>query len=234
MRFALLSFIILSAGCSSSEYFHIKPVRPVDELITEALKSSPPAETGEFRENELTEIVKLDSTVRLDIRYATENNFLSTPLYSQPRAFLQKPAAEALIRVQKKLKSRGFGIMIHDAYRPWYVTKVFWEATPADLHNFVADPSRGSKHNRGCAVDLTLINLKTGKPVPMPSLYDEMSGRAYADYTGGTETERANRDLLRSAMEEEGFAVYEFEWWHYDYKDWQLYKIQNVKFEEIK
>ncbi len=229
-----LSFLILLTECSSGEFFHISPVRPVDQLLSEALQSTPPAETDTFRKAELTEIVKLDSTIHLDIRYATKNNFLSTPLYSQARAFLQLPAAEALLRVCQSLKTKGYGLLIHDAYRPWYITKIFWDATPPDLHNFVADPSKGSKHNRGCAVDLTLYDLKTGNPVTMPSLYDEMSERAYADYKGGTKAELNLRDLLRSEMEKEGFAVYEFEWWHFDYKDWHSYTVQNIRFEDIR
>ena len=228
------SLIITLSACSSAEFFHISPVRPVDELITEALNSTPPVETGEFRQTELVELIKLDSTFRLDIRYATKNNFLSTPLYSQARAFLQRPAAEALVRVNKKLQSKGYGLLIHDAYRPWYITKVFWDATPVELHDFVADPARGSKHNRGCAVDLTLFDLKTGKPVVMPGLYDEMSGRSYANYSGGTDEQRNLRDLLRTEMESEGFTVYEIEWWHFDYNDWKSYTIQNVRFENIK
>jgi D-alanyl-D-alanine dipeptidase len=230
--FSLSLFIILAA-CSSTEFFHIPPVRPVDELLVEALRSTPPAETGTFRKEELTEIIRLDSTIHLDIRYATKNNFLSTPLYSQARAFLQRPAAEALVRVCQSLKTKGYGLLIHDAYRPWYITKVFWDATPPDLHYFVADPSKGSKHNRGCAVDLTLYDLKTGKPVTMPSLYDEMSERAYANYNCGTGEQKKLRDLLRTAMEKEGFTVYEFEWWHFDYKDWQSYTVQNIRFEDI-
>ncbi len=123
--------------------------------------------------------------------------------------------------------------MIHDAYRPWYITKVFWDATPPDLHNLVADPSKGFKHNRGCAVDLTLYDLKTGKPVTMTSLYDEMSERAYANHNGGTDEQKKLRDLLRTSMKEVGFIVYEFEWWHFDYKDWQSYTVQNIRFEDI-
>lgn len=228
-----ISLLIILSACSSATFFHITPVRPVNELISEALKASPPVEQGEFRNPELFELTKLDSTIHLEIGYATNNNFLSTPLYSQARAFLQRPAAEALVRAGQKLRAKGYGLLIHDAYRPWYVTKVFWEATPDNLKQFVADPSKGSKHNRGCAVDLTLYDLKTGKTVDMPSLYDEMSDRAYANYSGGTDEQRKLRDLLRAEMESEGFTVYEFEWWHFDYKDWQLYTIQNIRFEDI-
>ncbi|HEY2499760.1 MAG TPA: M15 family metallopeptidase [Candidatus Angelobacter sp.] len=223
---------ILSAQQTDST-FHITPLRPVEELKKEALAARPPQESGTFRKPELVELVKLDPTIKLDIRYATTNNFLSTPMYSQARAFMQRPAAEALVRAQRALKKQGYGLLIHDAYRPWYVTKMFWEATPDDKKIFVADPKDGSKHNRGCAVDLTLYDLKTGKAVQMPSGYDEMSERAYADYKGGTAEQRERRAILRRAMEKEGFTVYPQEWWHFDYKDWKEYPVMNVRFEEI-
>ena len=213
--------------------FRITPLRPVAELEKEALAAQPPQEAGNFRAPDLVELIKLDPAIKLDVRYATTNNFLSTPMYSQARAFLQRPAAEALLRAQQSLKAKGYGLLIHDAYRPWYVTKMFWEATPEDKRIFVADPKEGSKHNRGCAVDLTLYDLKTGAVVKMPSGYDEMSERAYADYTGGTSEERERRAILRQAMESEGFTVYPQEWWHFDYKDWKLYPILNVRFEDL-
>jgi D-alanyl-D-alanine dipeptidase len=190
-------------------------------------------ESGEFRRSDLVELTTLDPTIKLDIRYATTRNFLSTPLYGQARAFLQRPAAEALVRVQHALAAQGYGLLVHDAYRPWYVTKVFWDAMPVAQHQYVADPAQGSRHNRGCAVDLTLYVLTTGSVVEMPSLYDEATERAYPTYTGSTPQQRRLRDLLRQYMEAEGFSVYEFEWWHFDYRDWQSYPIQNVRFEDI-
>jgi len=212
----------------------VKPVRPVTELMREARSASPPAEDGEFRRIDLVELTKLDPTIRLEIRYATTNNFLGTVFYSQARAFMQRPAAEAVVRVNSKLKQLGYGLLIHDAYRPWYVTKVFWDATPDDKKVFVADPSKGSRHNRGCAVDLTLYDLKTKKPVEMVSTYDETTARAYPDYPGGTSLQRWYRRVLREAMEAEGFTVYEAEWWHFDYNDWRKYRIGNVTFEQIR
>ena len=146
---------------------------------------------------------------------------------------MQRPAAEALVRVHKKLIADGYGLAIFDAYRPWYVTKMFWDATPAKQHIFVADPSKGLRHNRGCAVDLTLYDRKTGRIVDMVSGYDEMTERAYPDYPGGTSLQCWHRDKLRHAMEAEGFRVYEAEWWHFDYKDWGKYAIQNLTFEEL-
>jgi zinc D-Ala-D-Ala dipeptidase len=213
--------------------FHITPLRPVEELRAEALKDQPPQENGSFRKPDLVELVKLDPTIKLDIRYATTNDFLSTPVYTQARAFLERPAAEALVAANRELRGQGYGLIIHDGYRPWYVTKIFWDATPDDKKKFVANPAEGSKHNRGCAVDLSLYDLKTGEEVQMPSGYDEMTDRAYADYPGGTADERARRAVLREAMEKQGFAVIPDEWWHFDYKDWKLYPIINVKFEDL-
>ena len=217
----------------SGNQLRIKPVRPVAELMKEALAAQPPPENGDFLNTDLVELRKLDSTIRLEVRYATTNNFLGSKFYTQARAFMQRPAAEALVRAHRNLKRQGYGLLIHDAYRPWYVTKVFWDAFPEDKKLFVADPARGSRHNRGCAVDLTLYHLKTGKPVEMVATYDETTDRSHSDYPGGTSLQRWHRDLLRKAMEAEGFAIYADEWWHFDYKDWQKYRIGNVRFEEI-
>jgi CubicO group peptidase (beta-lactamase class C family)/D-alanyl-D-alanine dipeptidase len=213
--------------------FTITPRKPINVLQRDALASSPPPEQGKFRSPDLVELVKLDSTIRLDVRYATTNNFMETVFYSQPRAFMQRPAAEALVRAHRWLRQFGYGILVHDAYRPWYVTKMFWDATPEHQRDFVADPSKGSRHNRGCAVDLTLYDLATGTPVEMVSGYDEFSVRAYPDYPGGTSLERWNRELLRRALEHQEFEVYVFEWWHFDYKDWKHYPILNLRFDRI-
>ncbi|HEX4588456.1 MAG TPA: serine hydrolase [Gemmataceae bacterium] len=213
--------------------FHIQPVRPVDALRKEALAATPPAPRGELNAPDLVDLTTLDPTIKLDIRYATANNFLGTPLYTSARAFLQRPAAEAVVRAHRELGKRGYGLLIHDGYRPWYVTKIFWDATPVKDHIFVADPEVGSRHNRGCAVDLTLFDRQTGEPVPMVGGYDEFSDRSYPDYVGGTSRQRWHRDLLRRTMEAQGFKVYEAEWWHFDYKDWKKYPIGNLRFEQI-
>ena len=193
----------------------------------------PPHEKGAFKKGELVEIVKIDTSIHLDIRYATSNNFAGRPVYNEARAFLQQPAAEALVRVNKELKDLGYGLTVFDGYRPWSVTKLFWDITPDENKKFVANPKNGSRHNRGCAVDLTLYDLATGKVVRMPGDYDEMSERSYPDYTGGTTEQRRLRDLLRSKMEANGFAVYNVEWWHFDYGDWKSYRIENIGFEDI-
>ena len=213
--------------------FKITPVRPVAELRAEALAAKPPIENKTFRKSDLVDLTTLDPTIKLDIRYATDNNFAGTPFYSSSRAFMQKPAAEALVRANKALAPAGLGLLIHDAYRPWYVTKMFWEATPEVSRGFVADPAKGSRHNRGCAVDLTLYHRKTGAPIQMVGGYDEFSDRSNPDYPGGTSRQRWYRDRLRRAMEDEGFAVFDIEWWHFDYRDWTKYPILNATFEEM-
>ncbi len=194
----------------------------------------PPLEKGTFKESDLVELIKLDSTIKLDIRYATNNNLVGRPVYTEARAFLQRPAAEALAKVNNELKSLGYGLLIFDGYRPWSVTKIFWDITPKEKKKFVANPKEGSKHNRGCAIDLSLFEIATGKEVEMTGEYDEMSERSYPDYKGGTEKQRKMRDLLRSKMEANGFKVYEFEWWHFDFNDWKSYRLGNIPFKEIK
>jgi D-alanyl-D-alanine dipeptidase len=220
-------------GPESGTQLRVKPLRPIPELRRIALAAHPPAEAPRARKPDLVELTKLDPTIKLEIRYATSNNFLGAPLYTEARAFMQRPAAEALVKVSTELHKLGYGLLVHDAYRPWYVTKIFWDATPPDKKWLVADPSSGSKHNRGCAVDLTLYDLKTGNAVDMVSTYDESTDRAYADYPGGTSLERWNRLLLRVAMESQGFNPLPSEWWHFDYKDWQQYPITNITFDKI-
>ena len=229
----LLAALVLIAQ-DRPAIFRITPVHPVAELRATALAAQPPREPGDFWKSDLVDLAKLDPRIKLEIRYATTDNFLSTPVYTSARAFLQRPAAEAMLQAHRELMKQGYGLLIFDGYRPWYVTRIFWDATPADKHEFVADPSQGSRHNRGCAVDLTMYDLKTGREVEMTGVYDEMSERSYPKYTGGTVEQRAHRDLLRAAMEKQGFTVFQSEWWHFDYRDWQHYAIGNARFEEIR
>ncbi|MFQ5549903.1 MAG: M15 family metallopeptidase [Gemmatimonadales bacterium] len=202
------------------------------ELLPEALAATPPS-GATARESDLVEISALDPSIKLDIRYATDDNFMGTRFYSEARAFAQRDVAAALVRVNARVRELGFGLLIHDAYRPWYVTKMFWEATPDSQKAFVADPTSGSRHNRGAAIDLSLYHLVSGDPVEMPSAYDEFSDRASADYEGGTPRSRELRDLLRHAMESEGFSVYAEEWWHFDHETWRDYPVTNLTFDQI-
>ena len=196
-------------------------------------QDAPPVEAGPFRSPDLVELTALDPTIRLDVRYATADNFVGRPVYRQARAFLQRPAAEALVRVHRKLAEKGYGVTVFDGYRPWAVTKAFWDATPEEKKLFVANPARGSRHNRGCSVDLTLHDLATGVAVEMGAGYDEMSPRSYVTWEGGTKEQLDRRELLRGTMEREGFFVYPWEWWHFDYKDWRDYPLLDVPFERL-
>ena len=211
-----------------------KAVRADPVLLRQrALAAAPPVEAGDKLPSDLVEVTRLAPGIKLDIRYAGSNNFMGIPLYETPAAYLQRPAAEALARIHRALAAQGYGLLVHDAYRPWSVTWMFWEATPPEARIFVADPAQGSRHNRGCAVDLTLYDLKTGQPVEMPSRYDEFSTRAYADFVGGTTKQRALRAILREAMEADGFTVYAEEWWHFDYRDYRRYPIGTKTFTEL-
>ncbi len=198
-----------------------------------AVQTGPPIDPAATRKPDLVELVKLDPTIKLDIRYATTNNFTGKQVYGEARAFLQRPAALALVAAHRELAREGYGLLIHDGYRPWTITKLFWEVTPPSLHEFVADPAIGSKHNRGCAVDLTLYDLNTGRTVEMPSAYDEMTPRAYPDYAEGPADARARRDLLRVVMERHDFTVEPNEWWHFNFKDWKEYPILDIPFSAI-
>ena len=194
----------------------------------------PPVEPGPFRPVDLVELVTLDPGIHLDIRYAGKRNLAGRAVYKEARAFLQRPAAEALVRVQRALAEQGVGLLVLDGYRPWRVTRVFWELTPPEKRAYVADPAKGSRHNRGAAVDVTLYDRATGREIEMPSAYDEMSEHSYVTYAGGSEEARWWRDLLRGAMEAEGFFVHPYEWWHFDWKDWRAYPILDVPFRDVR
>ena len=213
--------------------FKVELDKNIEEYISDALKATPPEEKGDFREPNLVDVTTVLDNVKLDIRYATTNNFLNAPTYSEGKSFLHRPAVMALNEANKRFNKMGYGILVHDAYRPWYVTKVFWDATEGDERNFVANPDNGSIHNRGSAIDLTLYELESGKVIKMVGTYDEMSERSYPDYMGGTALERWHRKLLRHVMEDSGFKVIYNEWWHFDHEDWQKYPILNQTFDEL-
>ena len=204
------------------EYF---PVQPTAGTATLAAT----ADSSKTRATDLVELVALDATIVLDIKYARTDNFMGRVLYPSAHAMLQRPAAEALVRVHAALRSQGLGLIVYDAYRPAAVTRAMWDETPEAQRIFVADPAVGSKHNRGCAVDVTLCS-STGVALPMPSAFDEFTERAFADFEGGTAEERSNRAMLRGAMEREGFSVNPKEWWHFDYYLWPEYPVLDVPF----
>jgi D-alanyl-D-alanine dipeptidase len=180
----------------------------------------------------LVEIKSYVPGIVLDIRYATANNFTHHIMYKQARAFARLPVALALKDVESDLKIRGLGLKIYDAYRPYAITVRFYEVTPDT--NFVANPRKGSKHNRGCAVDLTLIDLKTGRELDMPTGFDSFTRKAGANYANLPPQEISNRELLKNVMLARGFKVNPTEWWHYDFIGWQNYALLDIPFEEIK
>ena len=181
----------------------------------------------------LVDLAALDATIRMDIRYATANNFLGRPVYTQARAFLRPEVAQSLVTAHAALRTRGFGLLVFDAYRPLSVTRVFWNELPPEKRRFVANPARGSNHNRGCAVDVSLYDLASGREVTMPSPYDEMSARASPDVAGGPAQARGLRDLLRSALEASGFRVNRGEWWHFDHHDCPRFEVLDLSFEDL-
>ncbi len=213
--------------------FRIDALEDSSILREKALGASPPEQPVSLRKPDLVDLKTLDAPLIIDIKYATEDNFMGIVLYPGNVAFLQRPAARALESAAKKLESLGLGLVVYDAYRPWYVTKMFWDATPPELRGFVANPAFGSRHNRGCAVDVGLYYLQTGEYVRKPSGFDEFSERAYTDFPGGTQYERNARDLLIRAMAEAGFSVYRDEWWHFDYHSWDQYPIMNIDFDQL-
>jgi D-alanyl-D-alanine dipeptidase len=181
----------------------------------------------------LIDVDSLDPSIKLCVRYATPNNFLGRPFYDQARALLQLPVALSLVEVQRELKLNGQGLIVFDAYRPWSVTKLLWDLTPKDKRQFVADPEKGSIHNRGCAVDVSIYSIADGAEIPMPSGYDEMTERALPSYTGGSAEQRHNRDTLRQMMERHHFRVHPMEWWHFDHMTWPEYPIEDRSFAVI-
>ena len=230
---ASVAFARRDVGTEAGGTFRIEPVRPVAELRAEALAATPPSEPGPFRDSELVEVTSIEPGIRLDVRYATTNNFMSSVFYDEPRVFLQRPAAEAVARAHRALAEHGYGLLLHDGYRPWYVTKMFFDATPESQKIFVANPANGSRHNRGAAIDLNLYDLATGEAADMVGTFDEFSPRSFPNYPGGTSRQRWLRELLRRTMEAEGFTVYEAEWWHFDHEDWREYALQNATFDEL-
>ncbi|MFN7984889.1 MAG: M15 family metallopeptidase [Vicinamibacterales bacterium] len=217
-----------------SDQMLVQSVAPLADIIRQARSMSPPVESGDFRADDLVDLGSLDPALIIDLRYASAHNFLSAVFYDEARALLQRPVADAVIRVHTRLRAAGFGLTVLDAYRPWSVTQAFWDAMPLASRWMVADPANTSKHNRGAAIDLTLHDLGTGLPVSMPSTFDEPTPRAYAFYPGGTTRQRWHRGLLRTAMEAEGFLLNPFEWWHFDHPDWRAYRVGNVSIGDVR
>jgi D-alanyl-D-alanine dipeptidase len=216
--------ILLCSNVLAQHYKYIDSARVMNlKSYIKQIKTRP--------DSRLVEIKKYIPEVVLDIRYATTNNFTHQRMYQQAKAFARLPVVLALKDVETELKARGLGLKIYDAYRPYAITVKFYETTPDT--NFVADPHKGSKHNRGCAIDLSLIDLKTGKELDMPTGFDSFSRKAGANYPNLPQQEIANRELLKSVMLAHGFKVIATEWWHYDFNGWSKYPLLDISFSAI-
>lgn len=219
-----LSLLFILNMASAQHYKYIDSAKVMGQKqYTADIKKHP--------ETRLVEINKYIPGIALDIRYATTNNFTHKVMYPQARAFARLPVVMALKQVQDELKTKGLGLKIYDAYRPYAITVKFYE-TARDT-NFVADPRKGSKHNRGCAIDLSVIDLKTGKELDMPTGFDSFSKKAAANYPDLAPKQIENRELLKNAMQAHGFHVIATEWWHYDFNGWSKFPLLDIPFSAI-
>ena len=219
--FLLSGILVVQSACSGNKYGLEVPRDP--KYYLSAVEKNP--------DHALVDLEAHIPGIVLDIRYATTNNFTGTQVYSIPKAFARVPVAEVLKQIQEELDTLDLGLKIYDAYRPYRATVQFYE-TYEDT-TYVASPYRGSRHNRGCAVDLTLVDRKTGKELPMPTAFDDFTERAHADYPLEEGEVKSNRDLLISIMEKHGFKVYRYEWWHFDFKGWEEFELLDISFEDL-
>ena len=222
--FIALFFVVAGVSVRAQHYKYIDSTKISNTArYKRQVKANP--------DKQLVEIKQYIPQIVLDIRYATTNNFMHRRMYQQPKAYARLPVVKALQQVEADLRTRGLGLKIYDAYRPYSVTVKFYEM--ASDTNFVANPRKGSKHNRGCAIDLSLIDLKTGKELDMPTGFDSFSKKAAANYPAITKLQLANRELLKNTMQAHGFKVLKTEWWHYDFDGWPQYELLDIPFSAL-
>lgn len=178
------------------------------------------------RGHDLVDVQKVIPGVVLDIRYATTNNFTGQKLYPFAGCYLRRAAAEKLAAAQAELKPLGYGLKIYDGYRPLSVQRRMWEVFPQP--GYVADPKKGSRHNRGAAVDVTLIRLADGAELPMPTPYDDFTPRAHRDFMDLPAEAIQNRALLERVLNRQGFIGLPTEWWHFDAANWRDYPLLDI------
>jgi len=227
LRFATLFFLILVTSGLSAQENKRNPYNLTIISTTSAYKQL----IGQDSLKRLLDIQKTVPGIILDIRYATDNNFTHKKVYTSARAFARLKVARALAGVQRELAKQGLGLKVYDAYRPYAATLLFWDIIQDTA--YVASPAGGSRHNRGCAVDVSLVELKTGKELEMPTPFDDFSKKAGAGYQDIPEKARQNRQLLIGIMSKYGFTVYPSEWWHFDFKGWKDYELMDLSFEEL-
>lgn len=222
MRSLLLIISLLNALSVCCQYkYGLKPT--THERYKQSVKSDP--------ENELLDLRKFIPGIVLDIRYATTNNFTGEKIYNLAHAYARIPVAEALKKAQEEFKKSGVGIKIYDAYRPYSATVKFYEVYRDTT--YVASPYKGSRHNRGCAIDMTLIDLKTGNELKMPTEYDSFKKEAWPTSPVKDSEIKKNRDLIITVMEKHGFKVNASEWWHFDFTGWQKFDVMDIDFEQL-
>lgn len=215
------AFFLLCAPAVAQYKYGLKPMGYA--AYVQSLKAHP--------EKELVDLEKYIPGLVLDIRYATTNNFTAEQIYDQAMAYARKPVADALKKVQEELKEQGLGIKIFDAYRPYKATVKFYEVYGDTT--YVASPYRGSRHNRGCALDLTLIDLKTGEELRMPTGYDSFRREAWPSTPVADPLVRKNRRQLIDVMEKHDFGVNSSEWWHFDFRGWKNFEVMDIDFDEL-
>jgi len=225
-HYLVLSLLLIGCGIANAQHYKYIDSSKVMGLTSylKDVKAHP--------ETRLVEIKKYIPDIVLDIRYATTNNFTHHQMYKEAKAFARLPVVLALKEAQADLKKKGLGIKIYDAYRPYAITVKFYEV--AHDTNFVADPRKGSKHNRGCAIDMGLVDLKTGKELDMPTGFDSFSKRAASNFADLPKPELDNRAIIKNAMEAHGFKEIPSEWWHFDFNGWSKYPLLDIPFTEIK
>lgn len=223
-KFLLTLFISVFLGC------HVQGQSNKYGLKTTNLKEYQ-ASIKTAPQKELVDLEKHIPGIVLDIRYATTNNFTKEKIYNLPKAYARKSVADALLKAQQEFKMLGYGIKVFDAYRPYKATVKFYEVYRDTT--YVASPYRGSRHNRGCAIDMTLIDLKTGAELKMPTEYDSFRKEAWPSTPVKDPEIKKNRDLIIAVMKKYGFRVNSSEWWHFDFNGWKNYEVLDIDFEEL-
>jgi len=218
----LLALILLSSCTYAQNKYGLHPTTLTEYKAS--IRANP--------EKELIELKDVIPELVLDIRYATTNNFTGAKVYKLARAYARKPVADALQKAQADFNKLGYGIKIYDGYRPYSATIKFYELMKGDT-TYVANPYKGSRHNRGCALDMTIIDLKTKQELKMPSDYDAMQKESWPSTPVLDPTIRKNRDTLISIMEKNGFRVYTTEWWHFDFVGFEKYEVMDIDFEQL-
>ncbi|HRY33940.1 MAG TPA: M15 family metallopeptidase [Bacteroidales bacterium] len=215
------------------------PVLHAQQDSTNPYKLPLVADTGAYRQeitlNPSMRLVDLEAYIPgiiPDVRYATVKNFTGKQVYTSAALYARLPVAVALRQVQDELKRQGLGLKVFDAYRPYAATLLFYEIIRDTA--FVAAPWKGSRHNRGCAVDVTLVDAFSGREIDMPTPFDEFSPRAASNYDELPKKVLLNRGLLQRVMQKYGFSVYPDEWWHFDFSGWEKYSLLDLSFEQLR